>query len=352
MRKEHVALVVFSVLIVISFYLFYSILKPFLASIIWGAVLAGIFHPLNSRLGRRIRRPNLRAFLMCIIVVAVIIVPATFLTVGLIGEIAGSYTKFKEAAETGQLDFILRPHAYGWNQKVKEFLGDYVDVSNFDIESIILENIQRLTGFLLKQVSNFIGNFSIAILSFAFTVFSMFFFFRDGDKLVARLKELLPMSEGLKHSLTLRLKEVTEASIYGGVLVAGLQGLIGGVIFWTLCLPSPIFWGTIMAILSLIPIVGPYLIYVPAAFILILSGAWVKGLILLGLGVLVMNVSENLLRPVIISSRTQIPTLVLFFSILGGIKVFGLLGIILGPVLASIVLALIEVYKPRPREAA
>jgi predicted PurR-regulated permease PerM len=349
MKREHIALALFIVLIVIACYLFYTIFRPFLSSIIWGAVLAGIFHPLNALIARRIKRDNARALLMCIIVVAFIIVPAVFLVIGLIGEATDGFPQFRAAVEAGQLDFILKPQTFGWNERLKEVLGPYVDTTNFDLESIIAANIKRLSTLLLQQVSNFIGNFSAAIVTFGFTVLSMFFFFRDGNRLVERLKDLLPMSEELKQSLTVRLKEVTEASIYGGVLVAAVQGLLGGIIFWVTGLPSPIFWGALMAILSLIPIVGPYIIYLPAAVILFVTGSYIRGGIVLGLGVLVVSQSDNLLRPIIVSSRTKIHTLVLFFSILGGLKVFGLLGIILGPVVASVVFTFLEIYKPTKR---
>ena len=342
MKREHIALILFIVLIAIASYLFYAIFRPFLPSIIWGAVLAGIFYPLNALLKRKRLRDNLRAVIMCVIAVAVLVVPAVFPTVGLIGE----------AADKGQLDFLLKPHAYGWNEKIRDFLGDYVDTSNFDIESLIVDNVQRLSTYLLQQFSNLIGNFSLAVVSFAFAVLSMFFFFRDGDRLAVRLRDLLPMREELKENLTARLKEVIEASIYGQVLVAGLQGLLGGVIFWAVGLPSPIFWGSVMAMLSLIPIVGPYLVYLPAGVILIISGSWIRGVIVLILGIVVVSQSDNVLRPMIVSSRTKIPTLLLFFSILGGIKLFGLLGIILGPVVASIILTLIEVYRPGKSEAS
>jgi predicted PurR-regulated permease PerM len=346
MKREQIALALFIALIVIVCYLFYAVMRPFLKPIIWGALLAGIFRPLNSLLGRKLRRNNVRALIMCMIVVAVIIVPAAFLAIGLVGEVVDGFPKLKAAVEAGQLDFILKPHAYGWNEKVKELLGRYTDVSNLDIESLITANMQRLTTYLAQQVSNFIGNFSAAVVSFGLAVLSMFFFFRDGERLVSRFKELLPMSEEFKYSLTTRLKEVTEASIYGGVLVAAVQGILGGIIFWVTGLPSPIFWGTVMAFLSLIPIVGPYIIYLPAAVILMVSGSWIRGIIVLALGILVVSQSDNLLRPVIVSSRTRIHTLVLFFSIMGGLKVFGLLGIILGPVIASVVFTFIEIYKP------
>jgi predicted PurR-regulated permease PerM len=352
LKRENIALAVFIVIVAIISYLFYAMLRPFLASIIWGAVLAGIFYPLNALLKRRRLRDNLRAVLMCIVVVGVIMVPAAFLAIGLIGEATDSLPKLRQAIDQGQLDFLFKPHAYGWNAKIKDLLGKYVDVSNLDIESLILTNVQRLSTFLLQKFSNLIGDVSLAIVSFAFSVLSMFFFFRDGDRLMIRFKDLLPMSEELKENLTARLKEVIEASIYGQVLVAAIQGLLGGVIFWIAGLPSPIFWGTVMAVLSLIPIVGPYLVYIPAGVILIASGHLVKGLIVIILGVVVVSQSDNVLRPAIVSSRTKIPTLLLFFSILGGIKLFGLLGVILGPVIASIILTLIEIYRPKKRVEA
>jgi predicted PurR-regulated permease PerM len=347
MKREHVAVVIFSALIVIALYLFYRMLSPFLPSIIWGAVLAGIFYPLNALLKRRLRRANVRAVIMCIIVVAVIIVPAAFLAVGLTGEVISGLPQMKAAVEAGQLDFILKPEAYGWNEKIKNALAPYLDVSDLDVESLILENIQRLTQYLIGQVSGFVGNFSAAVVSFVFAVLSMFFFFRDGDRFVSRLRELLPMSEELKSNLTRRLKEVIEASIYGGVLVAAVQGILGGLMFWILGLPSPIFWGTVMAMLSLLPIVGAYLVFLPASIILFASGSWVRGTILFTWGTIVVSQSDNLLRPVIVGNRTKIHTMVLFFSILGGIKVFGLLGILLGPVLASVVYTFVEVYRSK-----
>jgi len=352
MKKEHVGTAAFTALVIIACYLFYIIFRPFLKPIIWGAVFAGIFYPLNAKIAHKLRKKNLRALIMCIIVVAVIGVPTAFLSVGLIAEVVNVLPKFKEAIETGQLDFVLKPEAFGWNERIKEVLGPFVDVSNLDIELMISENLQRLTKFLLGQVSNLIGNISLAIFNFALSVLSMFFFFRDGDRLVVRLKELMPMSEDLKEGLSVRLKEVIIASIYGGVLVAGLQGALGGLIFWILGLPSPIFWGALMAILSLLPIVGPWFVYIPAAVILIVSGSYVRGIVLLALGIITVSQSDNLLRPMIIGGRTKIPTLLLLFSIIGGIKVFGLLGLVLGPVIASIILAFLEVYKPRAKPLA
>jgi predicted PurR-regulated permease PerM len=347
MKKEYVGTAVFAAIVIIVCYLFFVILRPFLKPIIWGAVFAGVFYPLNARIACKLRKKNLRALIMCIIVVALIGVPATFLFVGLIGEVVNVFPRFREAIDAGQLDFILKPESFGWNEKIKEVLAPFVDVSNLDVEMMVTRNLQRLTDFFLAQVSNTVGNISLAVFNFALSVMSMFFFFRDGDRLLVRLRELMPMSEGFKADLSVRLSEVIRASIYGGVLVAGLQGALGGILFWVLGLPSPIFWGAVMAVLSLLPIVGPWFVYLPAAAILFLSGSYVRGGILLALGIVIVSQSDNLVRPLIIGSRTKIPTLLLLFSILGGIKMFGLLGLVLGPVIASILLAFLEVYRPR-----
>jgi predicted PurR-regulated permease PerM len=351
MKREHIAVAVFAALVVIAVYLFFRILKPFLAPLIWGAVLAGVFFPLNNALARRLKYKNLRAFIMCVVVACVIIAPAIFLAIGLVGEVSDLYPRLKTGMEAGKYDFIFRPQVYGWNERLKGLISGVVDSSSLDVEAFILGNLGRLYTYLFKQVSGLVGNLSSAIVTFVFALISMFYFFRDGDRLVRRVRELLPMSEDLKANLTGRMKEVVHATVYGGVLVAGIQGIMGGLIFLVLGLPSPILWGSTMALLALLPLFGPYLIYIPAAIILIASGSVVKGILLAGLGVLLVSQADNILKPIIIGRRTKIHQLILFFSMLGGLKAFGLLGVIVGPVLASIILALLEVYKPPARSA-
>jgi predicted PurR-regulated permease PerM len=349
LKREHISVIVFAALVVVTVFLFYKVLKPFLPPIIWGVILAGVVYPLNAKFKRRIRRNNLRAFLLTVIVVAVIIVPAILIGIAMVGEVGDAYPRFRAFAEAGRLDFILKPQAYGWNERVKAFLAPFVDVSNLDVESFISSNIQRVSRFFIGQVSNLIGNLSLAIVNFVFCILTMFYVIRDGDRFAIRARELLPMSEDLKATLTSRLKEVIHATIYGGVLVAVIQGTLGALIFWILGIHTPLLWGATMALLALIPLFGPYVIYVPAAVILIATGSLVKGIVLLALGVAIVSQVDNILKPLFVGGRTKIHPLVIFFSMLGGLKVFGLLGVILGPVLASILLALLEVYKPRTK---
>jgi predicted PurR-regulated permease PerM len=344
-RRQQIALVIFAAFVTIIFYVFFLILKPYLSYLIWGALLALIANPLNRRLRGKVHNHNLRALITSVIVVAVIIVPVILLTLGLVSEAANMYTSFREASAEGKYDYILKPEAYQWNQKLTEYLSPYVDISRIDVEGWISENLRRVTNLLAAKVSSVVGNISLAIVSFVFIVFSMFFFIRDGDRIADYTWNLLPMSDDLKENLATHQREVVEASIYGGLLIAAVQGGLGALIFHILGLPSPLFWGVVMAFLSVIPLVGPWIVYIPAAAILALSGNWVRGIILLALGAVVVSQADNFLRPVIVGKRAKIPTLILLFSMLGGLKLFGVLGLLLGPIIASMVLTLINFYR-------
>ena len=344
-RKQQIGLAVFIACTIILLYIFFLMLRPYLSYLIWGALLAMIANPLNKRLRKRMSNGNLRAFIMSVIVVAVLIVPAVLLVLGLVSEATNMYNSFREASAAGQYDFILKPEVYQWNEKVTEYLGPYVDISKIDIEGFISDNFRRLTAYLAGKVSSVVGNVSLAIVSFVFIVFSMFFFIRDGDKIANYLWNLLPMSDDLRQKLVAHQKEVLEASIYGGLIIAAVQGGLGALIFWILGLQSPLFWGVVMAFLSIIPLVGPWVVYLPAAAILAFTGSWVKAVILLALGAVVVSQADNFLRPVIVGKRAKIPTLILLFSILGGLRVFGILGLLLGPIIASLVLTLVNFYR-------
>jgi predicted PurR-regulated permease PerM len=344
-RKRQIGLVVFVACVVIVLYIFFLILRPYLSYLVWGALLAVIANPLNRRLRTRLANDNLRAFVMTVIVVAVIIVPVVLLTLGLVSEAANMYTSFREASAAGKFDFLLKPESFHWNERITGFLKPYVDLSRIDIEAWISENLKHLTTYLAGKVSAVVGNVSMAIVSFVFIIFSTFFFLRDGDRIAAYVFNVLPMSDDLRESLATHQREVVEASIYGSLIIAAVQGGLGMLIFYLLGLPSPLFWGVVMAFLSVIPLVGPWVVYLPATAVLVLTGAWIKGVILLGFGAVVVSQSDNFLRPFIVGKRARIPTLILLFSVLGGLRLFGVLGLLLGPIIASVVLTLITFYR-------
>ena len=282
---------------------------------------------------------------MTLLVILVIILPSTLLIVSLANEVVGVYHELEEMIKTGQLeaylDQIREIPIFNWTW---ERVNQYIDLTQMDPQRLLIKNLQQVSTFLFNQTTMILKGFSTFIIGFLFTLLSLYYFFKDGNRLFGRLKEALPIPSKERDLLILRFKEMIYATIYGGILIAIIQGVLGGMIFWILGIPSPILWGTAMAFLSFIPIGGTALIWVPAAILLFIQGAFLKGIILVGLGIFGISLVDNLLRPFFISSKTNIHPLLLFFAVLGGVQAFGLVGLAIGPLIATLCLTLIEIY--------
>jgi predicted PurR-regulated permease PerM len=176
-------------------------------------------------------------------------------------------------------------------------------------------------------------------------IFTLYYFFKDGELLVNKVKRLMPLTPSQIKVTFRQLQDVILATMYGGVVVALVQGLIGGILFAIVGIPSAVFWGAIMAFLSVIPFVGAFIIYIPAGLILIIGGSYFKGLAVILIGSIVISQIDNVLRPFLISGRTSMHPLLLFFTILGGVYLFGLLGIVLGPLIAAVFVTLLKIFE-------
>jgi len=346
MKREHIFLIFILFLTVVSFYLLYQILLPFFSSIIWAILLAMVFYPLFQKLQRILKkREVISALIMTLLVFIVIVLPFTLLLASLASEVVDIYHRAEEIIRAGQFQAYL--------EKAKEIpmlkwilakLSEYIDFSQTDPLPLILKNFKQISNFIFTQTTILLKGLSTFAIGFFFTLLSLYYFFKDGRHLFERLKEFVPLPSKERDLLIQRFKDMIYATIYGGILIAIIQGFLGGLSFWVLGLPSPIFWGTAMALLSFIPIGGTAFIWGPAGILLLIGGAILKGVILLGVGVFVISMVDNLLRPFFISSRTKIHPLLLFFAVLGGIQAFGLIGVVAGPLVATLFLALIEIY--------
>ena len=178
----------------------------------------------------------------------------------------------------------------------------------------------------------------------------MYYLFKDGENLVAKFKGIIPLSEIQTNNILSRMKEVSQATIYGGLVISLLQGFLGCLAFFIVGISSPVFWGALMALLSFFPLIGAWLVFLPAVVVLLFQGAIGKGIFLLIWGFGVVSMADNFLRPYLVSGRTQIHPLLLFFSILGGLQVFGFIGIILGPMLVSVFVVFINIMQNHIRQ--
>lgn len=346
MKREYVLISLFFLVSAIFFYLFYRIIVPFFVPIAWAAVFAILFHPFYRRLVPRVRREGLASVLMCLLIFLLIIGPVGYLMVQLVNEAAQAVSYVNNMYKTGELKEMLSLDV-PWVQSLKESLSQYYDLSRIDLDEIIKDAANAISQIVVQQTSAIIANGAQIVFYFVLMFFTMYYFFIDGGRLVNRLRRLMPLTEEQVNLTFKQLYDIIQATMYGGLVVAVVQGLIGGIIFWAVGIPSAVFWGGIMAFLSIIPIVGAFIVYIPAGIILIIAGSWVKGIVVILIGTLVISQIDNVLRPYLISGKAAMHPLLLFFSIMGGISLFGLLGIIVGPMVAAVFVTLLRIFETR-----
>lgn len=326
-------------------YLCWRMVQPFLGVILWSTVLVILFYPVHKRLVQRMKRPWLAALVSCVLVISIILVPVALVTLAVINELSGAV-----ASVEGVVNYLLDPNS-PITGRILTFLSHYVDISQLRSEEFLVERLRGVSGQLAGRTLGFIGGIVGIIIQMFFVIFTMYYFFRDGENISRTVRDSLPLDREQAESVMQRTREVIDASVYGVISIAIIQGTLGGLAFWILGLPSAIIWGVVMTFLSMVPMLGAFLVWVPAAIYLALTGHWVKALLLVLWGTLVIGMIDNFLRPKLVGSRTRLHELLIFFSVLGGLNVFGVLGVVLGPVVLAITLSMIDVYKAAGRSA-
>jgi predicted PurR-regulated permease PerM len=344
MKREYVLVALFFALTAALVYLFYRIIIPFFVPICWAGVLAILFYPLYAKLQSRMKRKAPASLIVCFVIIVGIIAPVAYLFVALVGEAVEAVGRVNEMYKEGKLEQLFALDVPFINT-LKEKLNEYFDISSINLDEIVRDAIEKVSGVVVSQTTWLVANATKAIFFFALTMFALFYFFKDGDRIVGRIKRLIPLPADTVSKTFTQLHEVILATMYGGLVVALVQGTLGGVLFAIVGISSPVFWGAIMAFLSIIPIVGAFLVYIPAGVILILGGSYVKGIIVILIGTIVISQIDNVIRPYFISGRTAMHPLLLFFAIMGGIALFGLLGLILGPIIAALFTTLLKIFE-------
>jgi predicted PurR-regulated permease PerM len=329
----------------IALYLCWLMLRPFITVLEWAAVLVIVFYPVHKRLAKKIKRRGLSALVSSVLVIVIVVVPLTFLTVALTNELASAARDLP--AHVAQL---LDPET-PVTGKVSKWIHDYLALNTLSSQAFLVEQLKNAGGALLEQSLGLMGNILNGIVKVFFVVFTMYYLFRDGDKIVRALPGVLPLNSQQSEAILARTSQVVSASVYGVVTIAMIQGMLGGLAFWILGVPSPILWATVLAFVSMIPIAGSFFVWLPASIYLLMTGHWTKAILLSLWGALVISTIDNLLRPKLIKNQTKLPELFIFFSVLGGMSVFGLLGIVLGPVVLAITLGLLQTFKQENDEA-
>jgi predicted PurR-regulated permease PerM len=308
---------------------------PFLPAIVTSAVLAALVWPVHRRILVRVRSSDLAALISSLAVVFLLVVPFAGLAMPLLRMVQ---TQFEPIAQGAG-------HLLTTDGRVAQWLiraGDRVGLAPDQISAAAAEQMQQIGGFLLSRTVVLLTGIGGWLLQGGAALFTLYYLLRDGERLVRAVRWLVPLEPEQTDRIFRLALEATRATVLGSIVVAIAQGLIGGLAFWLLGVPGAALWGVAMGVLSLVPIVGPFLVWAPAALILLATGSVLKGLLLAAFGTLVISTVDNVLRSVFIGGRAHLHPLAVFFSLLGGVFLFGAAGMLLGPVLFVISLTVLE----------
>lgn len=330
-------------LLVGLFYLGYLTLAPYLIPILWAIIIGAVSYPIYDRLLRCLGgRKSLASLLMLVLVILGVAIPIAMIGASLANEAISAYRSLEKALEGRHFS---SPYDFPPLASVLNFVGRYVEIPTFDFRKAILDNIRNFSMVLVSGSSQIVINFSSFLMNLGLVLFTLFFVYKDGKQVLGRLEGLLPMPPASRKKVIGQLNQTLKATINGGLLTAIAQGTLGGIGFAIAGLPSVVLWGVMMAFFSLIPIVGAGIVWVPAVLILLAQQHW-GAAIFLGLwGSVVISLSDNFLRPYFVGGQADISPVVLMFAILGGLQAFGMVGIVLGPLIFSLILAVVNLYE-------
>jgi predicted PurR-regulated permease PerM len=334
--RDHTSFIVLSGLTVVLLVLCWMILQPFFAPIAWAVALAVVAHPLHGWVASRVQKPGLAAGLAVFVVALIILVPAVFVGQQLVSQGIKGLKTMQGSFESGQ-----------WQEQAAKLPGVGMVLSSLDQQANLGGQVQGMTKDLGERMAKAVAGSAWAIAELLLTLFVLFYLFRDRAKVLDFLRSLVPLSKRETNQVFGRVSDTIHATIYGTLVVAMVQGTLGGLMFWWLGLPAPLLWGAVMALLAIVPVLGAFVVWIPAAVFLASSGQWGKALILTAWGGIVVALVDNLLYPILVGKRLRMHTVPVFFSILGGLAVFGAAGLVLGPVILAVTDAILDIWTRR-----
>jgi predicted PurR-regulated permease PerM len=335
----------FGVVTVLVLYYSYAIIKPYLVDIFLALVVFFTAKPLHQVLTRLLfGRRALASALTCLILALIIIIPL----ITLVSIVARQALEF-----SSQLSQGLQSGTLGqWLNAKMDLLKTYLVHLNLPLppeqikfESLVQTILTNASKFIYNNAINFLSGFTSFVLDLSLVLFVAFFLFLQGDDFIKEVKKLSPLSAADNEMIVSEMEATIKATLWSTVVVAFIQGSLGGVGFLLFGVPQAAFWGTVMVPASVIPVVGAAIIWLPAVIYLFLQGAWAKSLGLMVFCALFIGSVDNLLKPMLMRGTRSTPTVLVLLSILGGISYFGMIGFILGPFILSLLLSLLSIYE-------
>jgi predicted PurR-regulated permease PerM len=332
---------VFLGLVILTTLGFLWMVRGFLMPVFWAAVFAVLFRPLYRRLTDALHgRHGLAALVTTLAVILTVVIPATLLLAAVAQQALWLYGAITagEVALQAPIDWVQR--ALPRLVIMLERYGLSLAQLRESVETAAVGATQLIAARAFVAGQNVLR----MMLMFALMLYFLFFFIRDGDRMVAGIVRALPMGDARERRLLQKFAAVSRATVKGTLAVAAVQGALGGILFAAVGIRAALFWGVLMGVLSLLPAVGAGLVWLPAAIILIATGAVWQGLVVILGGTLVIGVVDNLLRPVLVGRAAEMPDYLVLLATLGGLSAFGLAGFIAGPIVAALFLVLWDMF--------
>ncbi len=339
---ERLSSVLFYGVVLLLAYLVFRVFEPFLVPLGWAVVLVVFFYPWHARLERRLGRTPAAA-LSTLGVTLILIVPTLLLTTLFVRDAIVAARAIQHTLAQGE---------YPWINQVWEWISRRMPgAGTTDPGALVRQNFERMAAFLASRLGTVLRNAVVFLFELFVTLFALFYLFRDAGAIVAGVRRVLPFEEAHRDKMIAEARDLIFASVTTSLIIAAVQGLLGGIAFALVGLTAPVFWGVVMAFFSLLPVVGSWPVWLPATIWLMATGHPLRGLVVVGLCAGVGVTVDNVLRPVLISGRARLSGLVVFISVLGGISVFGVLGLVLGPIVVATVAGILDVYTEREKPA-
>ena len=329
-------------------YLVLLIVAPFIEPLVWSAVLAIFFYPLHEKILKKMR-PTPAALTSTLGVTLLLIVPALVLLL---------FTAREALEATARVQSALAVHGQGPNQGLMTRAQEWIlahmpgPLRAFDLSDSIQQAAGKIASFLGATFAGLLKNLVTFFVDLFILIFALFFMFRDGESIVHGVRHLFPFDAEIQTDMLEESKELIFASVAVGLLVAAIQGVLGGVSFALVGISAPLFWGVLIAFFSLVPVVGSALIWGPATLWLLFTGHWGRAVLVVGICGGVSTVADNIVRPMLLRNRTRLNELLLFIGVLGGLEAFGLLGLVIGPTIVAAAMGMFRVYMEHRDELA
>jgi predicted PurR-regulated permease PerM len=332
----HVHALVLIVVTGAGIYFCFLLAAPFFPALAGALALAVLSAPLHRWLESRVKRPNLAATLCVVVVALLVVVPATFVGQRIVGEAARGAETIRAMVESGEWRGAFDAHP-----RIAP-IGHWIE-QHFDLPRVV----QATASWLTNTAASFVRGSLVQLIGTVLTFYMFFYFLRDRGVALESFRSLSPLSKSDMNRLFTDVFDTVHATVYGTFAVAAVQGVLGGLMFWWLGLPEPLLWGFVMGLLAVVPVMGAFVIWIPAAIFLALEGSGGKALLLVIWGAIVVGGIDNLLYPMLVGRRLKMHSVVAFVSIVGGLIVLGPSGVILGPVIFTVTGVLLDIWSRR-----